>query len=97
MMNHINTNFTSTIPNLYEQQGLDEIVAYAKYTVPLSDWRWYIFEYSKLQKLFYGYIEPEQEYRYFTIDELVKTAYDYDIEIFLDSGFKPKTIGEIVK
>ena len=94
-MSHIPTNFQYKIPKLYEQQDSDEMIAIAQYFVPLSDWKWIILEYSNLQKLFYGYIEPENEYRYFTSDELLQTAYDYDIEIILDTNFIPKPLKEL--
>ena len=51
-MNHIAINFTHNIPKLYEQQDKHSVVAFAKYIVPNSDWKWYVLEYSKLQNLF---------------------------------------------
>ena len=93
---YLSTNFNTNIPKLYEQQGKDEQMAYIKYCVPNSDWVWYILEYSELQNLFYGYLEPDGEYGYFTVDELKRVVYDYDVDIELDITFKPQLLKELM-
>ena len=69
------------LPELYEQQDANTTKVFATYTMPQSDWKWYILEYSSLQKLFYGYVEPENEFRYFTVDELEKLEFEHEVEL----------------
>ena len=95
-MSHIPVNFQYKIPRLYEQHDLDEQIVYARYTVPNSDWIWNILERSALQNLFYGYVEPEGEFLYFTIDSLGKTAMDYDVNIELDIDFHPIPLKDLL-
>ena len=95
-MSHITTNFKHNIPKLYEQIDNDEIVAFAKYKVPYSDWIWYILEYSTLQNLFYCYVQPEQEYQYVTVDKLLQITYEYGVEIVLDTAFIPTPLKDLV-
>jgi len=95
-MNYISTNFNNTIPKLYEQQNKPNQIASAKYNVPLSAWSWIILEYSELQQLFYGYILPEKEYGYFTVDDLLVTAMNYEVDIILDPSFKKQLLSEII-
>ncbi len=95
-MSHIPTNFKYEIPKLYEQQDSDEMIAIAIYYVPYSDWKWYILEYSQLQNLFYCYVEPENEYRYCSVDELLQTAYDYGVDIELDVEFEPLLLKDVI-
>ena len=68
------------LPKLYEQQDANTYKVFATYTMPQSDWKWYVMEYSPLQKLFYGFVEPENEFRYFTVDELEKLEYENDTQ-----------------
>ena len=92
----ISTNFNTDIPKLYEQQDKKHQVAYVKYSVPGSDWTWYILEYSKSQQLFYGYLEPDNEYGYFTIDELIRVILEYNVDIEQDVTFKPQMLHELI-
>jgi len=96
MSHYIATNFNTPIPALYEQQDSDEIIAKAIYYVPYSDWKWIVLEFSKLQNLFYCYVLPEQEYQYVTIDKLIQMAYEYDVEVILDTDFVPKPLKELI-
>jgi len=88
-MNTINTNFNNKIPKLYEQQDTKKKIIYGRYFVHGSDWIWNILEYSKLQKLFFAYVEPEEEYQYVSINELENISYDYGVNINLDFAFEP--------
>ena len=93
---HISTNFKCDIPYLYEQQSKVKPTAYAKYYVPDSDWICYALEWSKHQNLFYGYIEPEGEYGYFTVQDLHQTMYSYNVNIELDMDFKPQLLSDVM-
>ena len=93
---YLSTNFNTTVPKLYEQRDINNQMAYVKYCVPNSDWIWYILEYSELQNLFYGYLEPDGEYGYFTVEELKRVIYDYDVDIELDYTFKPQPLKELL-
>jgi len=82
------TNFNNAIPKIYDQQRSDNPKVYARYFIDNSDWEWLILEYSKLQRLFFGLILPENKLTYFTIEELQKVELDYGVKVELDSNFK---------
>ena len=95
MIAHIPVNFRNKIPKLYEQQNRDSDIVYAIYYIEGSDWRWFIFESSSLQNLFYGYSEPCDEYHYFTIEDLQKITYEYGVDIELEN-IKPTSLKELL-
>lgn len=91
------TNFNDDIPKIYEQQRSSNLKIYARYFVANSDWEWLVLEYSKLQRLFFGLILPEEQLVYFTVEELQKVQFDYGVTIELDLDFKPTNLKEFLK
>lgn len=90
------TSFNNEIPKIYEQQRSDNLKVYARYFVINSDWEWLVLEYSKLQRLFFGLILPEEQLVYFTVEELQKVQFDYGVTIELDLDFKPTNLKEFL-
>lgn len=82
------TNFNNAIPKIYDQQRNINPKVYARYFIDNSDWEWLVLEYSKLQKLFFGLILPENKLAYFTVEELQKVELEYGVKVELDSNFK---------
>ena len=82
------TNFNSDIPKIYDQQRSNNQKVYARYFIGNSDWEWLILEYSKLQRLFFGLILPENKLAYFTVEELNKIEFEYGVKVELDYEFK---------
>ena len=89
------TNFNNNIPKIYDQQKSDNPKVYARYFIYNSDWEWLILEYSKLQKLFFGLILPENKLAYFTVEELQKVELDYGVKVELDYEFKVIDLKEL--
>lgn len=84
------------LPALYEQDGKENQIAYAKYYTEFSHWVWYALEYSPIQKLFYGLVDgDEKEFGYFTLDELESLKYSIGDEVVRDYDFKPTPIKEL--
>jgi len=86
------------IPPLYEQQNNnDEMIAYLRYYIEGSNWEWLIFEYSPLQKLFYGVVikDDEVKYQYFTLAEINGIYKQYGVRALRDFRFKPTTLKEL--
>lgn len=95
-MNHIIINFNQEIPKIYDQQRANTFKIYAKYYIEYSDWEWLILEYSKLQRLFFGFVKPENTFRYFTLEELNKIQIDYGVNIELENYLLPKELSVAV-
>ncbi len=91
MIKHI-PNITGEIPMIYEQQQQNTQFIYAKYYIPNSDEVWNIMEYSKLQRLFWGYLEPENIVKYFTLEDLIQIADEYDVDIELNFLLTPEQL-----
>jgi hypothetical protein len=54
-----------------QQLDEDEIVIYAKYYLPGTDWRWFAAEYNPITKMFFGYvIGPCPEWGSFSLNFL---------------------------
>ncbi|MGJ0319309.1 DUF2958 domain-containing protein [Aliarcobacter cryaerophilus] len=82
------TNFNNAIPKIYDQQRNINPKVYARYFIDNSDWEWLVLEYSKLQRLFFGLILPENKLTYFTVEELQKLELEYGVKVELDYEFK---------
>ena len=79
MLPLIDVDLKEILPKLYEQDKLDTKTVYARFY--LYDWEWLIMEYSPLQKLCFGLVDAEeQEYGYFTLDELESIGAKRDYE-----------------
>ena len=91
-MNYIPINFDEELPKIYEQQRATIKKVYAKYYVNNSDWSWQILEYSKLQRLFYGLIMPENKLAYFTLEELQRVQIDYGVKILMKNYLFPRKL-----
>ena len=89
------TNFNSDIPKIYDQQRSNNPKVYARYFIDDSDWEWLVLEYSKLQRLFFGLILPENKLTYFTVEELQKVELEYGVKVELDTNFKIIDLKEI--
>lgn len=89
------TNFNSDIPKIYDQQRSNNPKVYARYFIDDSDWEWLILEYSKLQRLFFGLILPDNKLTYFTVEELQKVELEYGVKVELDTNFKIIDLKEI--
>ncbi len=91
------TNFNNDIPKIYDQQRSDNPnpKVYARYFIDNSDWQWLVLEYSKLQKLFFGLILPENKLAYFTVEELNNIELDYGVKVELDTNFIITELKEI--
>jgi len=80
-----------------EEKGMDAVV-YAKFFTPDSNWTWYITEYDPADRLFFGYvIGLENEFGYFSLDELESVKGPLGLPIERDLYFMPKPLSEIVK
>ena len=91
-MNQVPINFNNEIPKIYDQQRANTLKIYAKYYVDNSDWEWQILEYSKLQRLFFGLVKPENEFRYFTLEELQKVQQQYGVDLQMKSYLFPRKL-----
>ena len=89
------TNFNSDIPKIYDQQRSNNPKVYARYFIDDSDWEWLVLEYSKLQRLFFGLILPENKLTYFTVEELQKVELEYGVKVELDTNYKIIDLKEI--
>lgn len=89
------TNFNSDIPKICDQQRSANPKVYARYFIDDSDWEWLVLEYSKLQRLFFGLILPENKLTYFTVEELQKVELEYGVKVELDTNFKIIDLKEI--
>lgn len=68
------------LPPLYDTDGKDTKILYARYYHPYANWEWFAIEYSPLQRLFFGLVDgDEREYGYFSLDELERIGALRDI------------------
>lgn len=90
-----------TLPPLYETENIatnDKIVK-IKFFTPDNNWSWYIVEYDKEEKIFFGYVKGiYPEWGYFALQEIEKVRGPLGLKIERDLSFKPtkfKNIKEI--
>lgn len=93
MLPLIDKDLEEILPKLYEQENLQRKTLYARFF--LNDWEWYVMEYSPLQKLCFGLVDGyEEEYGYFTINELESLGAKRDYE-FKPINIKDENYGRV--
>ena len=86
------------IPGLYATENVkeEEKMVLIKYFIPDSNWSWYVTEYDKEKRLFFGYVVGlEKEWGYFSLDELEATTGPLGLHIEEDKNFKPRKFKDI--
>jgi hypothetical protein len=84
------------IPKLYETDGQEDKMVYAKFFNPIGSWTWYAIEYDSEEKLFFGAVDGDFfELGYFSLEELESIELPFGMKIERDIHFKPKPLSEI--
>ena len=98
-MKLITKKIEASLPKFYAQEnkGYDAI-AYVKFFTPDSNWTWYVLEYNRKERLCFGYVKGlENEFGYFSIDELEAVRGPLGLHIERDLYFEPVAIREVMK
>lgn len=86
----------STLPVLYEQDGVKEKIAYVKFFTPDASWTWYAMEYDEDKELFFGLVNGlEREFGYFTLYELENARGVLGLPVERDLYFTPTNVKEL--
>lgn len=87
------------LPSLYSSENVKTTnkILYIKYFTPDSNWTWYVAEYDKESKTFFGYVEGVYtEWGYFALLELEETKGPLGLNIERDLNFKPTKFKNII-
>jgi len=83
------------------QENAKDPVIVAKYFNPAGAGTWYATEYDPSQRLFFGYVsifgDMNDEWGYFSLDELESFKGLFGLGIERDLYFKPKKFSEVEK
>ena len=86
------------LPPLYSTEDIatkDKIVK-IKFFTPDSNWSWYVVEYDKEQKIFFGYVDGlYPEWGYFCKAEIENATGPLGLNIERDLHFKEQPFGKI--
>lgn len=85
------------LPRLYEQQGVDDPIVYAKFFFPGGSWTWFVTEGQPEGDdfTFFGYVIGfEAEWGYFTLKELEEVNVK-GMVIERDEHFQPRFLSSI--
>ena len=86
------------LPPLYATEKIatkDKIVK-IKFFTPDSSWSWYVVEYDKEEKIFFGYVKGHYpEWGYFCLAELQEATGPLGLHIERDLHFKEQPFGKI--
>ena len=97
-MKLITKELEKTLPKLYATEDIktENKIVQIKYFTPDSNWSWYVTEYNKEDKLFFGYVKGlDNEWGYFSLEELEKTTGPLGLNIERDISFKPTMFKDI--
>tara|TARA_R110002012_G_scaffold124141_2_gene275035 strand:- start:174 stop:485 length:312 start_codon:yes stop_codon:yes gene_type:complete len=73
------------------QEEVKDPVVIAKFFTPWSHWTWFATEYDPDSKLFFGLVEGhENEWGYFSFDELASLKGPFNLGIERDMMFDPE-------
>lgn len=86
------------IPALYQTDGSDDLIAYARFFSPWNGWSWYVIEFDGTDICF-GYVMGfDNEFGYFSLEELDNTFVFGNVPaIERDLGFEPTPMRDIYK
>ena len=87
-----------TLPPLYatEKIATAEKIIKIKFFTPDSSWSWYVVEWDKEEKIFFGYIQGHYgELGYFSLEELEEVRGPLGLKIERDLHFKEQPFGNI--
>lgn len=90
------------LPKLYATEDIkvENKTIYIKYFTPDSNWSWYVAEYDKESKIFFGFVDGlYPEWGYFSLIELKEVKGPLGLKIERDLNFKPtrfKNIKELL-
>lgn len=95
-MKLINKELLSSIPALYEQDGVIDKVAYVKFFTPDANWTWFAMEYDSDKEVFFGLVDGlEREFGYFTLYELENAKGVLGLPVERDIYFEPTLIKDL--
>ena len=84
------------LPPLYANEKVEDPTIQVKFFTPWSNWTWYGMEYDPEQRLFFGYVEgQENELGYFSLDELESIKGPFGLKIERDMYFDPCPLSKI--
>ena len=86
------------LPKLYATENVrtDNKIMFVKFFTPDANWTWYACEYSKEDRLFFGYVIGAYcEWGYFSLDELESIKGPLGLNIERDISFKPTKFKDI--
>ena len=89
-----------TIPLLYATEDIQQNkkMLYVKLFTPDANWTWYVSEYDPNERLCFGYVLGlENEWGYFSLDELETIRGPLCLAIERDIHFTPLTFKELQK
>ena len=87
------------IPPLYAQDGKGiDAIAHVKFFTPDAQWTWYATEYDPKERIFFGYVQGiEDEFGYFSLDELQEVRGALGLAVERDLHFKPVPLRDIIE
>ncbi len=86
-----------TLPKLYQTENIptNEKILYIRYISIFSNWEWYVTEYDRDTKTFFGYVKGhEDEWGYFSLQEFEDINKE-NLQIIREESFKPITFKEL--
>jgi hypothetical protein len=91
-MKLLTNSILKRLPELYEQSKLptSEVTLWVKFFTPWTSWAWYVSEYDPENGVFFGYVEGfENEWGYFSLEELSSIVGPLNMKIERDKDFTP--------
>ena len=90
MMKLIPNEIAMQIPALYKTETETDPIAYVRLLTPDSCWTWYVFELDPAERLCFGWVEGlDNEWGYFSLEELAEVCGPLGLPIERDLYFKP--------
>ena len=99
-MKLLTKELTEQFNKIGHQKGADPLIV-AKFFNPCGAGTWYATEYIPEEKLFFGYVslfgDYNDEWGYFSLDELEHVKLPYGLKIERDLYFVPTRASKVIK
>lgn len=101
-MKLLTKEITDRFAKVGRQEDVKDPIVIAKFFDPTGSATWFATEYDPAEKMFFGYAtlfglgSPEDEFGYFSLEELESVRGRFGLGIERDRGFTEKPISEII-
>lgn len=93
---YVPSELAAKLPALYASEKIADPIVWVKLFTPDSNWTWYMTEFDPAERLAFGLvIGQEQEFGYFSLDEMEQARGPLGLRVERDLHFQPQLLSQV--